>query len=221
MLFFISPPSHQVPIVQITPPPIERIFKKRQTDRYSIVVDSSGTGGDAHYIYELKLLAENPVAGSSDTKVAATFLDLRAKYGDMDAPTRKTFGAATYQFPRVGFPLDYSLAGRESSLVAPILSWYLPRVPLRPDNTFDIPDMVFDGRIHVTGVGSYRKSGSNSATIKLNLTFATPGEAMPAGTSLPTFNSTAVFNTKTGVLLSAEGEMAGFGGDMSFHIQKN
>ncbi len=197
---------------------IHRVYRKRQTDRYAVVIDSEGSAGSAHYEFELKMLAERPVEKSTDTRVAVTFLNLRSKFGDMKAPERKMFGSANYQFPTTGFPLDFSLAGNDATFVIPILSWYLPTDAVAVNVDFKVPDMVFDGSIHASGVGDVVKLDGSSATIKLNLGFT--GSQTDASATPPAFNSKATFSVKTGVLLSSEGTMSGPTGSMTFHLKK-
>ena len=204
--------------VQAGQPPIQRVFRKHETDRYAVDIDSESQSGKAHYEFELKMFAERPVALSSDTKVSATFLNLHSSFDGMKAPDRKIFGSASYQFPAAGFPFDYSLAGNENIFVLPLLSWYLPLTSPVAGIDFDVPEMIFDNTIHVSGVGSVRKINGDSTMVKLNLAFKFSG-SIQASTA-PAFTSTATFNANTGLLLKSEGDMKSLAGTMTFHVKK-
>ena len=202
------------------PAPIQRVFKKHQSDRYAVSVDSVGSNGKVHYEYQIRFLADHVVPKSTDTHVIVTFLDLHATYDGTEAPFKKTFGVAGYQFPVVGFPSDYSLGGAETVLVAPILSWYLPTSPTGPDSHFGVPEMIFDNNIHVTGVGSLQRSETNDSIVKVDLLLSGGEKGRPSANGYSSFKSSATFNPKTGVLIVADGKMTGASGSMSFHLKK-
>jgi len=195
------------------------VFKKKQVDLYSVVTDSDGPSGNAHFEYQIKLLAERPVEKTTDTKVAVTFLELHAKYGDQVAPVRKLFGAASYQFPLTGLPEDYSLGGRDSLFVLPVLAWYLPTTSVVVGTDFDVPTMKFDDGIKVFGKGSLVAMDHKRATIKLILNFEMPNQGNDEKQK-PEFSSTAVMDSKSGSVISAEGSMKGLGGTMTFRLKR-
>jgi len=207
---------HQTPAVP-TGPPIERVFRKGQRDRYSVVIDSEGTIGKTHCEYELKLSALRPIADTPDTLVGAAFLDLREKIEDTRLPYRKQFGSATYRFSKTGFPQDFSFGGSDVTLLAPVLSWYLPPIAGVGEAASPIAETVVD-KIRIGGAANYKKVSATTGTVKLALFFTFEGK--PAGDDDASFESTSTFETKTGTLLDAQGTMKGQGGSMTFHVKR-
>jgi len=181
-------------------PKIHRVFKKKEKDVYAVTVDSQGQSGQAHYEYEIRLIAEHPEKDSKDTQVAVTFLNLRGKVNDMELPRNKVFGTASYEFPETGLPADFSFGGKNVTFVLPILSWYLPIV---------------------RGSGTVVKPGLPKVTIKLVLSIIAGNATTEAPDhSDSSYTSIATFNPQNGMLESAEGNMKGFGGTVSFHLKK-
>jgi len=202
-------------------PKIHRVFKKKEKDVYAVTVDSQGQSGQAHYEYEIRLIAEHPEKDSKDTQVAVTFLNLRGKVNDMELPRNKVFGTASYEFPETGLPADFSFGGKNVTFVLPILSWYLPIEAVSPGDDFKVKDMVFDGTIHVRGSGTVVKPGLPKVTIKLVLSIIAGNATTEAPDhSDSSYTSIATFNPQNGMLESAEGNMKGFGGTVSFHLKK-
>ncbi len=203
-------------------PVIRRVFRKKETDLYSVSFDSEGPAGKAHYDYQIRFFAERPVPESTDTKVQATFLNLRGHIEDMTIPGRKIFGMATYQFPETGWPPELSLGGEQGPFLAPLLSWYLPLNAVAVGSEFRVPDRIINENIHINGSGVLAAMDKSKATIKLVLGFYlknnTDGSVKDAKSA---FVSTAVFDVKSGALLNAEGTLNGFGGTMSFHLKKD
>lgn len=201
-------------------PPIERQFKKRQVDRYSVVMDTDGPTGNLHYQYELTFTADQPIMASTDTKVTAMFTNLKETLDDREAPTRRTFGTASYRFPVSGFPMDFSL-GEGSPFVIPILSWYTPRNPVGATGAFEVNDLEFDDGIRISGTGTFLSKDKKGGTVQLVLTFGGPPSAKGFSQDGCTYESTAEFSWKNGALLSASGsESRKDGVTLKFKLKK-
>jgi hypothetical protein len=206
--------------VQVSHPPIERQFKKRQIDRYAVVMDTDGPSGNVHYEYELTFTAIQPIMDSTDTKVTAMFTNLKETLDDREAPTKRTFGTASYRFPVSGFPMDFSL-GEGSPFMIPILSLYTPRYPVGATGSFEASGLEFDDSISVAGTGTYDSKDHKIGSVHLALTFSSPVSAKGFCQDGCTFESTAEFSLKNGVLLSAKGtENRKDGVSLKFKVRK-
>ena len=187
-------------------PPIQRVFKKKEIDRYLVVIDTNDPAGKTHIEFELRMSAEHPITDSSDTSVRATFQNLRETIDGRIAPSNKVFGVATYRFPKSGFPVDFTFA-KGTPFMIPILSWYTPSEALSSNLSFKVPEMVFDDLVHVSGQGGYKDVDSHEGSVQLDLTFAASEQAQQYCVGGSVFHSIATFSLNSGVLLKSEGDL--------------
>ena len=201
-------------------PPIERLFKKHQVDRYAVVIDTDGQAGNVHYEFNLTLTAIQAISETKDTKVSALFTNLKETADDREAPMRKKFGTALYRFPTSGFPMDVSM-GEGSALVIPILSWYTPGMAVESGGDFQVGKLDFDDSIHVSGMGSYKELDKNVGTVTLNLVFAAPSTSRGFSQDGCTFEATTTFDLRSGVLLRSTGsEVRKDGATLKFQMRR-
>ena len=201
-------------------PEVERLFKNKEIDRYTVVIDSDGLIGKAHYEFEWKMSSGLADAKSAQASISVTFLNLRAKIGDDVAPKEKVFGSASYRLAATGFPLNLSIGGKTSLFVMPLLSWYLPPAAVQEESKFSVPDTVFDNALHVTGDGNVKSDKQSQLVVELNLVFNVGDKPVPTKDKPPTLHSIATFNSKTAALLSAEGEIDSPSGLATFRIKR-
>ncbi|MDR3690743.1 MAG: hypothetical protein P4L46_15305 [Fimbriimonas sp.] len=200
---------------------IHRAFKRKEVQVYAVSVDSEGEAGKAHYDYEMRFSADRVVAESKTTQITNSFVNLRGRIGDQELPKRRAFGVATYQFPETGFPSDYSFGGQDASFVIPVLSWLLPTEAIPVGGSFEVPDKVYDGFVHMKGSGSLVDATAAKATIKLALAFGVPpAKGGRQAVAQSYFSSVATFNLKNGALESSEGSMTGPSGSLNFKIRR-
>jgi len=201
-------------------PPIQRVFKRHQIDRYSVILDWDGDQGKAHYDYEMKMAVEHVEDKVPDVKVEATFLNLKSSFDGREAPVQKTFGAAPLRFISSGFPLDLVLGGQTSMFMMPFLAWYLPKEPLRPGTNFTVPDTEFDSSIRVGGAGAFQKERGGGMSVSLNLTVRF-GDKAGSGVSNPsTMTCNTFFDLKTGTLIASDGNISIPSGTIVFRIKR-
>jgi len=219
LLFFCIFTMCQAPQADTVHPPVMRVFRKRQMDRYAVEIDTDGTAGKGVYEFDWKVSGQQPDDRVAESKISVAFLDLRATINDQEAPVRKSFGAANFRLTPTGFPLDLSIGGDTGLFVLPLLSWYLPKDPLGKETSFAVPETVFDNVIHVSGEGSVKSMDDKAVTFEMKLQFQ--NSSKPAGETdkPPKFSSSATFNRQSGTLMKSEGEIDSPSGVVKFHIR--
>jgi hypothetical protein len=183
-------------------------------------MDSNEPSNKLHIEFEMVFFADHPVKESLDTIVKLTLQNLRETINGRMAPTYKTFGAATYQFPVSGFPVDFSFGGGSPFLI-PVLSWLTPAQALINRSVFSVPEMVFDGTIHLTGSGSVIEEKDSLVSVDLDLQISAKATAQQFSADGTRFKATSLFSTKNGMLITSDGHAIRKDGvSLDFHVKK-